>query len=317
MYNKADYGKTETYELSGTLSADGWGELHHARYLPHQRQLLVRILTEKLSAVAGAWELLRGELRAWARVKHSGILQVLDWGKIGERYYFATEMPDGDALETLITWDKGVDYPEHVFINILKSVEAARNWGVLHLGLNLNNIWLSEQGGIQVGEYGLWYVTREYPGIGEENGLFMAPEQRGAGRVSAATDVYSLALVFISLKYGMEVTQEVAGGAALPEDLGDLKPVVTRCLDKQPLARYRSAGELAAELGLNPADWTREEFRDCPICSLRDEIMNKRSQGSDSPAVEQEVRGKLETVIWITVGVMAAVVAVLWLLAVW
>ncbi|MBN2169551.1 MAG: protein kinase, partial [Actinobacteria bacterium] len=240
MYNRTDYGKTETYELSKALSADGWGELHHARYLPHQRQLLVRILTEKLSMTEGAWELMRGELQAWARVKHSGILQVLDWGKIGNRYYFATEMPEGDSLDKIIEWEMGIDDPEHVFINILKSVEAARNWGVIHLGLNMNNIWLSEEGRIQVGEYGLWYVTREYPGIGEENGVYMAPEQRSAGRVSAATDLYSLALVYMSLKYGKGLTREVADGAALPEDLGEMKPIISRCLDKQPLARYRS-----------------------------------------------------------------------------
>ncbi|MBN2168858.1 MAG: hypothetical protein JW738_06400, partial [Actinobacteria bacterium] len=78
-----------------------------------------------------------------------------------------------------------------------------------------------------------------------------------------------------------------------------------------------SAGELAVKLGLNPADWRREEYRDCPVCRLRDEIMSEQNCENDGTTSDRGARGKLDTFIWITVGVMAAVILLFWLFAVW
>lgn len=309
--------RTATYELSEVLSCDAWGEIHYARYVPHQRQMLVRMVTERISTVDEAWKLMCAELQAWARIKHPGILQVMDWGKAGDRYYFATEMPEGAPLESVISEKAGVKDPEAVFLNLLKSIEAARIWGVLHLGLNLKNIWISTDGKAQVGEYGLWYVAREYPGIGEENGLFAAPEQKNGERVSAATDVYSLGLLLVALECGLGAAREVADGASPPEDLEGLRPLVWRCLDRQPLARFSSAGELAAELGHNPGGWAREEYRDCPICRLQDEIMKDAEAGDAKKKPDIGFFDRYESLIWAAIVLMAATAVVFWLLTVW
>lgn len=317
MYDRDNFTNRETYEILKPLAVDAWGELHLAVYRPHESELLIRMLPENLCEIEGAWRLLCAEIQAWARIRHQSVLQVMDWGISGGRHYLATEIPSGNTLESAIGENEGVDNPEEVFMNLLKSVEAARQWGVLHLGLSPTNIWLSAEGKVEVGEYGLWYVTREFPGIGEDNGIFMAPEQAAGGRVGASTDVYSLGLIYIALKYGMEAARAVAGGKPLPSGLGLMRPVILRCLDKQPLARYRSTGELAADLGLNPGELRNEEYLDCPLCRLRDEIMaEKKNNNNVRPGGSVEKKTEVEPWIWLVVGALAVTAAVLWLLVI-
>lgn len=317
MYNRDDFTSKETYQISESLAVDAWGELHLAVYRPHESELLIRMLPENLGEIDGAWTLLCAEIQAWARIRNQGVLQVMDWGMSGGRYYFATEIPSGGTLESVVGQDKGVDNPDEVFLNLIKSVEAARKWGVLHLGLSPTNIWLSAEGGVEVGEYGLWYVTREFPGIGEENGLFMAPEQATGGRVGASADVYSLGLVYLSLKYGLDTAGAVAGGEPLPADLGPMRPIISRCIDKQPLARYRSSGELAEDLGLNLNECRGEEYLDCPLCRLRDEIMEERKNENSIPFDSRaEEKIEVEPWVWVVICALTVAVMVLWLLVI-
>jgi eukaryotic-like serine/threonine-protein kinase len=318
MFN-ADLFKDTGYRLDEPLRSDGWGQLFRARYLPHDREVLLRAFPQGVMSEEGAWELLVAEIQAWARLDHTGVLQVLDWGAQGDDGYVATEMPAGRPLVSLLSEDDGVDGGRDIFANILVSVEAARQWGVLHLGLGPSNIWVSDDLAAQVGEFGLWYVSREFPALAAETGVFPAPEQGKGGRASAATDVYSLGVIYIALHFGSGAARSAAGGSTLPAGLGDLAPVIARCLDPQPLARYRSAGELADALGMSSSHWLYEEYRDCPLCRLKEEIQGEAAASSWSVPYASG-RRPARTVdwvkyAWIAIIAMAFAAALVWWLA--
>lgn len=264
--------ETEGYLLDELLGEDAWGELYRARYVPHRREVMLRRFAGGLARDDGAWELALAEVQAWARLDHPGILQVLDWGRTQAGSFLVTEVPIGRSLCSILGEDSGVEDPDTVFGNILASLEAARRWGVLHLGLGLTNIWVEHGGAAQVSEFGLWYVVSERPGLIEHDSPFVAPEQVAGGRVSAATDIYSLGLLFVALNFGLSSAREVSKGGPLPEELGDYRRVIARCLDVQPLARYRSAGEVAAATGLEAAECVHEGYRDCPLCRLKEDL---------------------------------------------
>jgi serine/threonine protein kinase len=315
----ADLFKDTGYRLEEQLEADGWGELYRARYTPHDREVLLRAFPPAVMIEDGAWELLVAEIQAWARLDHPGILQALDWGAQGPNSYLATEMPEGRLLACLLSEDSGADGADEIFDNILVSVEAARQWGVLHLGLGPSNVWVSDCLTVQVGEFGFWYVAREFDELEAEAGEFRAPEQEAGGRASAATDVFLLGVIYIALHCGLRAARSAAAQEAPPAGLGETGPVIARCLDPQPLARYRSAGELADALGMNSSQWLYEEYRDCPLCRLAEEMQREAPQGDWSlPFVGR--RQPSQTVdwvkyAWIAIIAMAVLAALVWWLA--
>ena len=304
--------KDEGYVLLERLEEDSWGELYRARYVPHDREVLLRRFPPAVSGSPPVWDLVCAEVGAWARLKHPGILQVLDWDISGSEAFLATEMPQGLSLGALLEAGGPAD-PDTVISNLLASVEAARQWGVLHLGLGLSSIWVADDAAVKVGEFGLWYARKDFAEQAVHDEMFLAPEQLEGGRASAATDVYALALLFVALRSGLE-SARVAKDGELPGLPEEQRAVIARCLDPQPLLRYRSAGELAEVLGLAVADREYTGYRDCPFCRLKEELEFEGKPGRDTGRRPRSP-GKRAAYAWLIIAGLAAAVLLLWWLA--
>jgi eukaryotic-like serine/threonine-protein kinase len=314
----SDLLKDAGYGLEAHLQDDHWGGLYRARYLPHDREVLLRLFPAEIGRQAGAWELLLAEIEAWARLDHSGILQVLDWGKERDSCFLAMSVPEGIPLAALLLKEPDESGAERIFANLLASVEAARRWGVLHLGLGPSSIWVASDHAVRVGDFGFWYVARDFPSLKVPGGLFQAPEQAQGGHATAASDVYSLGIIYVALRFGLGAAGAAASGALLPAELGDLHPVIARCLERQPLARYRSAGELADALCLWPDAQPSLDYRDCPLCRLKAELQReaaRREYGATYQGVRSARRSDWARYVWVAVIALAFITALVWWLA--
>ncbi|MHB8894508.1 MAG: protein kinase domain-containing protein [Candidatus Geothermincolia bacterium] len=339
--------KNEGYELEELIATDSWGELHRAIYVPHRRPVLFRRFAGGLSDEE-PWQLAAAEVQAWARVDHPGVLQPLDWGNPSDGPFAVTAMPAGSRLQSLVSCDgpPGDVDPGAVFAGIVDAVEAARRFGVLHLGLGPANIWVSPEGAVQVSDFGLWYVCSEFPGVEGPDELFLAPEQSSGGRVSAATDVYALGLILVALHHGRDGARLAASGdvSSLTWRGEAAASLAACCLRPDPLDRPRSAGHLLAE-GHEARRHAQPAYRDCPICRLKDEIardlgLRRRTvaerlldldsdncepsprpvEVDDRQPAEKETSRRLPTTIesifpWIAIAALALVTVGVWWLA--
>lgn len=330
--------ESEGYLLEELLHADEWGELYRARYAPHRRNVLFRRLPGGIAGNEAAWDLMRAEVQAWARLDHPGILQVLDWGatrvagvaSAKDEAFIATEMPSGTRLDLLLPdpiaggaenaelerAPGGLEVDE-IFLSLLEAVEAACRWGVLHLGLRPACIWVGPGERVQVSDFGLWYVSRDFPEFGRREDPFLSPEQLAGDRVCAATDVYALAMLFLELHCGPGTALEVFRGAGLPREIAELSPVLECCLDPRPIARYRSGGELAVALGLDAGaagqDACTVEYRDCPLCRLKSEIHRDVLHGEGRSGRPVDSEGVVQYVWLIAIALAVACVVVWWM----
>jgi serine/threonine protein kinase len=268
-----DLYKDQGYELREHLASDAWGDLYRAVYVPHGLEVLFRRFRADLHEQP-AWELAAAEIQAWARIDHPAVLQPLDWEDHNEGPFLATVMPEGRLLTDCLTGNGAADglEPREVLAGVARAVEAAREFGVLHLGLDLTNVWVAAPGSVAVSEFGLWYVHSEHPWLGPATSPFAAPEQEGPGRVSAATDAFALGLICVALRFGTSRVDIARRSApSLPWDDPSESVLISRCLLDDPLARPRTAGELLGLMGDAPG--AREPaMRDCPICRLKREI---------------------------------------------
>jgi serine/threonine-protein kinase len=153
---------------------------------------------------------------------------------------------------------------------VARAVQYAHGQGILHRDLKPGNILLDGQSEPLVSDFGLakWLeptgdLTRT-PSIFGTPG-YIAPEQvnGSAAKLTPAADVYSLGAVLFHLltgrppftgEHALKVIQQTTEKPApklrslAPALDRDLETICAKCLEREPHARYRSAGELAEDL---------------------------------------------------------------------
>src|ERR1043166_8705190 len=153
---------------------------------------------------------------------------------------------------------------------VARAVDYAHSRGVLHRDLKPGNILLNDRGEPLVSDFGLAKLldgnndlTRSLTTFGTAG--FIAPEQAGdaAVNLTPSADVYSLGAVLFNLLAGRppfqgsnpvsvirkaSETQAPKLRSLAPSLDRDLETICARCLERNPKARYQSAGDLAAEL---------------------------------------------------------------------
>ena len=150
------------------------------------------------------------------------------------------------------------------------AVRYAHGQGILHRDLKPANVLLDGGGEPLVGDFGLskWldtttHLTPTFTTFGTPG--YIAPEQANgsAGAVTPAADVYSLGAILFDLltgrppflgEHALKVIQQASEKPApklrtlAPRLDRDLETICAKCLEREPDARYRSAGALAEDL---------------------------------------------------------------------
>jgi TolB-like protein len=150
------------------------------------------------------------------------------------------------------------------------AVEYAHSRGVLHRDIKPGNILLNDRSEPLVSDFGLAKLldgnndlTRSLTTFGTAG--FIAPEQAGHAAVdfTPVADVYSLGAVLFNVLAGRppflgsnpvsvirqaSETQAPKLRSLAPSLDRDLETICARCLERDPKARYQSAGDLAADL---------------------------------------------------------------------
>jgi TolB-like protein/tRNA A-37 threonylcarbamoyl transferase component Bud32/Tfp pilus assembly protein PilF len=157
---------------------------------------------------------------------------------------------------------------------VAQAVQYAHGQGILHRDLKPGNILLDGRGEPLVSDFGLAKcleltsnLTRTLTVFGAP--AYVAPEQvdpagaGSSGKLGPAADVYSLGAILFDLltgrppflgKHALKVIQQASEKSApklrtlVPGLDRDLETICAKCLEREPGARYRSAGDLAEDL---------------------------------------------------------------------
>ena len=153
---------------------------------------------------------------------------------------------------------------------VTRAVQFAHLHGILHRDLKPGNILLDGRGEPLVSDFGLakWLdtssdLTRTLMIFGTPG--YIAPEQaKGAAKsLTPAADIYSLGAVLFDLftgrtpflgEHALAVIKQASEKPApklrtlAPLADRDVETICAKCLEREPQARYRSAGDLAEDL---------------------------------------------------------------------
>jgi tRNA A-37 threonylcarbamoyl transferase component Bud32 len=213
------------------------------------------------------------EATAIAKLRHSNVVQVYDFGVQGERYYMVLEFIDGPTLKQVLHQARaeGRCLPLSQVISVVNDVAAALDYahsiGIVHRDVKPANIMLMPDGQAVLTDFGMAKILSggEYTASGSTLGTpeYMSPEQGLGEEVTACSDVYSLGVVVYEMLLGQRpfesdspmavVLQHIQNQVPEPHTLDPhvspaIETVVLKSLHKDPAKRYTTAGELAQAL---------------------------------------------------------------------
>jgi serine/threonine protein kinase len=273
------------YEVLGELGRGGMGVVYKARQVSSGRLVALKVIRD--GALAGPKELARFriEAEAAASLRHPNVVEIYEVGESAGRPYFAMELVEGGSLDRhLAGRPQPAPRSAELVRTLALAVAHAHERKIVHRDLKPANILLSGPGTRELGtdsspvpvpkitDFGLakrldsdgTALTRDGAVVGTPG--YMAPEQ-AAGRVQEVgpwTDVYALGVTLYELLTGrvpfeagawdqtveLVLRDEPTPPSRFQSDVPrDLETVCLKCLEKEPVRRYASAGELAADLG--------------------------------------------------------------------
>ncbi len=260
------------YEILEQIGCGGMGVIYRARQRHSLRIVAVKRVLSYRADSHGALERFRREAQAVASLDHPNILPIYEVSESEDGLpFFSMKFAEKGSLRENIASLR--DEPRkcvQMMAKVARAVDYAHGRGVLHRDLKPGNILLDDRGEPLVSDFGLAKLldanndlTRSLTTFGTAG--FIAPEQAGgaAADFTAAADVYGLGAVLFNLLAGRppflgsnpvsvirqaSETQAPKLRSLAPSLDRDLETICARCLERDPKARYQSAGELAADL---------------------------------------------------------------------
>jgi serine/threonine protein kinase len=257
--------------IQSLLGRGGMGTIYKAHHIALDKPVAVKVLAGHLEADAEFVERFQREARAAAKVEHPNVIQVLNVAEENSLHFIILQFIDGENLEQLQDRSGKLDLQSATRIahGAASGLEALHAQSIIHRDIKPANIMLSKDGSVKITDFGLARNLKAASKFTTVSGAFMgtpgfiAPEQVDGPAVDHRADLYSLGIVYYMM-LSNELPFNAINALEMATQRVTLDPIplesrvpgvdpragaiVKKLLQKDPGARYASAGELKAAL---------------------------------------------------------------------
>lgn len=273
------------YRITRQIASGGMGAVHEAIYCPEggfERRVAIKRVHPHLVEQPESIDAFRQEAELSARLVHTNIVQVFDFGRVGETYFLAMEYVDGLTLQSLLRRAFAANLPipldvvAHIGREVLSGLccshEEARGGDgsplrIIHRDLSPANVLVSKSGEVKISDFGLARALRDAESARTKHVAghvgYMAPEQVLGHPLDPRCDLFGLGVVLWELLAGRRLFLRENESATLFAMVTDPVPAVSafrsevdatwdrfldHALERDPDQRFASASEMAAAL---------------------------------------------------------------------
>jgi serine/threonine protein kinase/tetratricopeptide (TPR) repeat protein len=260
------------YEILEEIGRGGMGVIYRARQRHSRRIVAVKRVLSYHSDSRETLARFRREAQAAASLDHPNILPIYEVSESEDGLpFFSMKFAPGGTLQQVAPALRTEPRQCVALVaKIARAVQYAHGHGILHRDLKPGNILLDGRGEPLVSDFGLakWLdttsdLTRTLTIFGTPG--YIAPEQASsaAAELKPTADIYSLGAILFDLLagrppfLGAHALSVIRQAAELPAPKlrslskiadRDLETICSRCLEREPSARYHSAHDLAEDL---------------------------------------------------------------------
>ncbi len=276
----------EHYEILRKLGSGGSGIVYLANDTLLMRPVVLKILKRGSLSLEQMRTTVLREARLASAIEHPNVCAIYEIGESSDEAYIVMQYVPGRSLDRLVAQGPAsVQLVLSVGAQIADGLSAAHQIGIYHRDLKPANVMLTDGGLVKILDFGL--ARRKTPDEVEFDPAqptrrrqgavattytarggtlaYMAPEQFVTGQSSVQSDLFALGVILYELVSGRhpfvrpdgEEMQSVRAiqfadppslNTCCPEVPSELASVIYRCLEKNPMDRYASSGEVRESL---------------------------------------------------------------------
>ena len=200
----------ERYDVLDRIAVGGMAEVFLAKaYGAHgfEKTLAIKRILPELARDAEFEARFIAEAKVAVRLSHANVVQVLDFGRIGESLFIAMEYVDGLDLAAMLRKFKDekrqVPLPAafHIAIEIVRALDFAHGHNVVHRDVSPSNVLVSRAGEVKLADFGIAVAASPHRGGGTGprrvmgKWRYMSPEQARGDTLDTRSDLFSAASV--------------------------------------------------------------------------------------------------------------------------
>ena len=259
------------YHFDRWIAAGGMGEVWQATDTLLEREVAVKVLRRELAEDPVLRARFAAEARHAGALQHPHVASVLDYGEITGAGptplpFLVMELVDGQPLSALLAEGNPLDprTAADLIAQAAEGIEAAHAIGIVHRDVKPGNLLVTADGQVKVTDFGVARAadTASLTMTGHLIGTphYISPEQAEGASATPVSDVYSLGIVLYETLTGRKPfagdTPVVTAVMHIREPLPpfpdsvpvQLQRITQVATAKDPSARFRSAGAMAAAL---------------------------------------------------------------------
>jgi len=223
MHHDMNIGsKLEHFEITGRLGSGGAGAVFRARNLNDGKEYALKTLTSETTINEEIHKRFVREISVAQKLKHENIVAYDYCGFDENVLYYTMELVPWGSLSDVLAKKKKLPWRDatECGIDICRGLEHLHQSNIVHRDLKPANIFLSDDGRLKIGDFGLARdldsVRLTVEGFTFWTAKYLAPEQAMAKNIDGRTDLYALGcLVFEMLTGRPPFISENQGSQAL------------------------------------------------------------------------------------------------------
>jgi serine/threonine-protein kinase len=276
------------YEILAFVGSGGMGEVHRARDSKLNRDVAIKVLHASVAHDPDRLARLDREAHVLASLNHPNIAQIHGIEDVpetgagqGATRALVMEFVEGPTLaDRLSAGPLPLDEALPIARQIAEALEAAHEQGIVHRDLKPANVKVKADGTVKILDFGLakaldpaaaanadatnsptlsFYATQG--GVILGTAAYMAPEQARGRPVDRRADVWAFGCVLFEMLAGRRPFQGVDATdtivallskepdwAVFPATAAGVRPLVSRCLRKDPKQRLQAIGDARIQI---------------------------------------------------------------------
>jgi serine/threonine-protein kinase len=267
------------YQLLEKLGSGGMGDVYKAQDTRLNRFVAIKVLPAKMSTDPERRRRFVQEAQAASALNHPNIITIYDIVTEGDAQFMVMEFVSGTTLHDAIT-GAGMPVPQvlQYGAQMADALAAAHAAGIIHRDLKPSNVMITRSGLVKILDFGLAKLTdlgptgdkqaAEFGPLTQEGAIlgtvsYMSPEQAEGKAVDARSDIFSFGSVLYEMVSGRRAFDGGSSISTLSSVLRDdvkpfadvapdtpplLEAIISRCLPKDPNARWQSMKEVEKAL---------------------------------------------------------------------